>query len=211
MTIAVAVLFTVSLFYTNNYPKGSDVYGHLFKANVLYHAILDGEWYPIYTPYWYNSIELFRYWPPLSYYVLVAFQALCNGDIIFAYPLFGGFCYFLSMMGWMGFGLREKRLSLCFLAGTLYFLFPDSLRVFFSEGNVPRIFISALLPLLFFCMWEFIEYRNIKIIYLFIPLLCAITFTHIMISAMVGISLFLFCLVHALSNKTWKYFNFLRF
>lgn len=205
MTVALAALFTICLLYTNNYPKGSDVYGHLFKTNVLYHAILDGEWYPVYTPFWYNGIELFRYWPPLSYYVLAAFQFICNGNILIAYTIFGGFCYFLSMMGWMGFGLREKRLSFCFIAGTLYFLFPDSLRVFFSEGNVPRIFISALLPLLFFCMWEFIEYKNKKAIIPFTVILCAITFTHIMISAMTGISLFLFCLIHAISHKTWKY------
>lgn len=205
MTTALAALFTVCLLYTNNYPKGSDVYGHLFKTNVLYHAILDGEWYPIYTPYWYNSIELFRYWPPLSYYVLAGFQFLCSGNIAVAYTIFGGFCYFLSMIGWMCFGIREKRFTLCFLAGTLYFLFPDSLRVFFSEGNVPRIFIAALLPLLFFFMWEFIEYRKKKAIYPFLAVLCCITFTHIMISAMVGVSLFLFCLIHALSHKTWKY------
>lgn len=205
MTTALAAFFTICLLYTNNYPKGSDVYGHLFKTNVLYHAILDGEWYPIYTPYWYNCIELFRYWPPLSYYVLAAFQFLCNGNILIAYTIFGGFCYFVSMMGFLCFGIREKRLGVSFLAGTLFFLFPDSLRIFFSEGNVPRIFISALLPLLFFCMWEFIEYENKKAIYPFVVILCAVTFTHIMISAMVGISLFLFCLIHALAHKTWKY------
>lgn len=205
MTTALAALFTICLLYTNNYPKGSDVYGHLFKTNVLYHAILDGEWYPVYTPYWYNGIELFRYWPPLSYYVLAAFQFFCNGNIMTAYTIFGGFCYLLSMTGWMCFGIREKRMTLSFLAGTLFFLFPDSLRVFFSEGNVPRIFISALLPLLFFFMWEFIEYRKKKAIYPFLAILCAITFTHIMISAMVGISLFLFCLIHAIAHKSWKY------
>lgn len=205
ISVIIAALFSVCLLYTNNYPKGSDVYGHLFKTNVLYHAILEGEWYPIYTPYWYNGIELFRYWPPLSYYVLAGFQFLCKGNILTAYTIFGGFCYFLSMMGWMGFGIREKRLSFSFLAGTIFFLFPDSLRVFFSEGNVPRIFIAALLPLLFYCMWEFIEYRRKKAIFPFLVILCAITFTHIMISAMVGISLFLFCLIHALVHKEWKY------
>ena len=39
----------------------------------------------------------------------------------------------------------------------------------------------------------------------FLVLLCAVTFTHIMISAMVGVSLFLFCLIHAIANKSWKY------
>lgn len=205
LTAVLAVLFTACLLYTNNYPKGSDIYGHLFKTNVLYHAILDGEWYPVYTPYWYNGIELFRYWPPLSYYILAGFQFLCGGNIMHAFPVFGGACFFISMMGWMCFGIKEKRLPFCFVAGVLYFLFPDSLRVFFSEGNLPRIFISALLPLLFFCMWEFIEYHNKKAIFPFLILLCAVTFTHIMISAMVGISLFLFCLIHGLASRTWKY------
>ena len=97
LTVIVAAAFTTVLFYTNHYPAGSDVYGHLFKANVLYHAILDGKWYPIYTPYWYNSIELFRYWPPFSYYILAGLQFLCNGNVIQAFPLFGGVCFLISM------------------------------------------------------------------------------------------------------------------
>ena len=205
LTVIVAAAFTTVLFYTNHYPAGSDVYGHLFKANVLYHAILDGKWYPIYTPYWYNSIELFRYWPPFSYYILAGLQFLCNGNVIQAFPLFGGVCFLISMMGWLCFGLKENRVTLAFVAGVLYFWFPDSLRVFFSEGNVPRIWISALLPLLFFCMWDFIEYKRKRAMMSFLVLLCAVTFTHIMISAMVGVSLFLFCLIHAIANKSWKY------
>lgn len=190
--------------YTNNYPKGSDVYGHLFKANVLYHAIEEGTLYPIYTPYWYNSIELFRYWPAFSYYVVAFFALLTGGNMVEAFLYFGAFCFLLSMGGFLLFGLKEKRLPAAFILGVLYFIFPDNMRVFFSEGNIPRILITAFLPLLFYMVWQVIHYKREKMLIPFTALMCLITFTHIMTSAMVGISLFLFCLIYGIANKEWK-------
>lgn len=76
------------IMYTDSYPNGSDVYGHLFKINELYTSICNGNFYPIYSSSWYNSIELFRYWPPLSYYFYCIFMFLTNGDIYFSFILF---------------------------------------------------------------------------------------------------------------------------
>ena len=70
--IAVALLFSAYLYISSIYPDSvdTDTFGHLFKSNYLHHSLKKGVLYPIYTEYWYNSMELFRYWPPLAYYVV---------------------------------------------------------------------------------------------------------------------------------------------
>lgn len=49
-------------------PWGSDAFGHLFKADLLYNSIKNGDYFPLYTKLWYNGIQPFRYWAPLPYY-----------------------------------------------------------------------------------------------------------------------------------------------
>ena len=44
------------------YPTGFDVFGHLFKSNLLYENIKEGNLYPLYTNLWYNGLQPFRYW-----------------------------------------------------------------------------------------------------------------------------------------------------
>ena len=50
----------------------SDEVGYPFKtkADFLLDEIRKGNLFPIISPYWYNTIELFRYWPPFTYYVI---------------------------------------------------------------------------------------------------------------------------------------------
>ena len=72
--IGTAAIITYIVYINNSYPLGNDVYGHLYKIKILYEEINKGNWYPIYTPNWYSGIELFRYWPPASYYFYCIFM-----------------------------------------------------------------------------------------------------------------------------------------
>ncbi|MBR1931334.1 MAG: hypothetical protein IJ833_07700 [Lachnospiraceae bacterium] len=194
------------LYAIGAFPRNidTDTFGHLFKTNYLYHSLKKGIWYPIYTEYWYNGMELFRYWPPLSYYIMTLFQFFTGGDVLNAFYIFVGFVYALNMLGWMLFGKREQRLGMAFLVGNLYFFCPDNLRVLFAEGNLPRILITSLVPFVFYFVWEVIHYeRLVKLIPLGITVIL-ITFSHYMIAAMLGISVFVFCMVYAIAHGTMK-------
>ena len=203
--IIAALIVMIVMQYSGNYPKGSDVYGHLFKANVLYNSINSGDIYPLYTDLWYNGQQLFRYWPPMAHYVLALMQFIEGGNILNAYVLFIGLSFIIGGSGWLIFGIIEDRIALGAIIAVMYFFLPDNMRVCFSEGNVPRIFITALIPYVFLIVWQIIYYKRKKYIIPLVLLMCVIIFTHIMIAAMIGIGTFLFCLIYSLANKEYKY------
>ena len=107
---AVALVFVSYLYFNSIYPDSvdTDTFGHLFKINYLHHSLREGVLYPIYTEYWYNSMELFRYWPPLAYYVVALLQFCTQGDVLNAFYLFAGVAYLLNMIGWFLLGKTEN-------------------------------------------------------------------------------------------------------
>ena len=203
---ALALVFSAFLYFNSIYPDSvdTDTFGHLFKSNYLYHSLKEGTLYPIYTEYWYNGMELFRYWPPLAYYVLSLLQFLTQGDVLTAFYLFAGVVYLLNMAGWFLVGKSEGRLGMAFLVGNLYFFCPDNIRIFMAEGNIPRIFINALLPFVFYCVWECLHYKHWKKLIGLAAVTFLITTSHYMIAAMAGISIFVFCAVYCIINREWK-------
>ena len=201
-----AAAFSAFLFHNTIYPESAlvDTFGHFFKINYLYDSLMNGVWYPVYTEYWYNSIELFRYWPPFSYYVAAIIQFMVGGDVLNAYFVFAGVVYFVNMVGWFLIGKRQKRWGFAFVLGNLYFFCPDNIRVFLAEGNIPRIFIAALLPYAFYFTWEILYYQNYKKLINLGVITWVITLSHYMIAAMTGISIFIFCAVYSIMNMQWK-------
>ena len=76
--ILLSILIPILLFTFNLWPQGNDVWGHLFKAEFLLDEIRKGNLFPIISPYWYNTIELFRYWPPFTYYIIALISLIFN-------------------------------------------------------------------------------------------------------------------------------------
>ena len=201
-----AVAFSACLYLKSVYPDSvdTDTFGHLFKSNYLHHSLKKGVIYPIYTECWYNGMELFRYWPPAAYYVVALLQFCTGGNVLNAFYVFAGVVYLINMVGWFLLGKREDRLGLAFLVGNLYFFCPDNFRIFIAEGNIPRIFITSLLPFVFCYVWEIIHYKNLKKLIGLAIVIWLITLTHFMIAAMTGISIFIFCLIYELMNRQWQ-------
>lgn len=206
MSMLVALFFTVYLYTFTVYPESPtiDTFGHFFKINYLHNSLKEGVLYPIYTEYWYNSMELFRYWPPLSYYAVALLQFVVGGDVLDAFFAFAGAAYLLNMTGWFLLGKSENRPGMAFLTGNLFFFCPDNVRVFYGEGNIPRIFIASLLPFVFYFVWEILHYKNYKKLIGLLVVISLITTAHYMIAAMTGISVFILCAVYSVMNKEWK-------
>ena len=205
--LGILIIAFLSSFIIKDYidiPSGSDIYGHLFRSNVLYNSILEGDLYPIYTNLWYNGTELFRTWPPLTYYLISFLMFFTNGSVLNAYYLFIIVCFVLSSFCFLFFGIKEKRISLCFILSIFYFFLPDNLRVLMSEGNVSRIFITAIIPYLFFFVNEFLIYKKKYALFFISIIIAIITFAHFMIAAMCGISLFILCIFHFILMKDFK-------
>lgn len=202
--LVVAISIAIVVYSSGNYPQGNDVYGHWFKSNVLCDAIRKGTLLPTYTHLWYNGVDLFRYWPPLPYYALSILTMVAGGSIEIAYPMFVGAAYFVGAMGWLAFGKRENRVWLSFVVGALFFFLPDNMRVMFSEGNVPRVVITSMLPAFYFFVFDYVRHGKKKALVGVSALSMAIVCSHVMIAAMVGVATFLVLLLYGIANKQWK-------
>ena len=200
---AFASFMTFLIYKFNCYPIGNDVYGHLFKVEKLYNSIKQGVYYPLYVKNWYSGLELFRYWPPLAYYFCCIFMFLFD-NIYTAYLCFIGSTFVIGATGWLLFGYKENKLLLATIFGILYMMLPDNMRVLLTEGNMPRIFITALLPWFFFFLCEVLRYNNFRAMKYMVFTLILITFAHLMISAMVGLTVGVLVIIYALVYKEVK-------
>lgn len=137
------------------FPWSSDAWGHLVKAVYLREQIGNGQFYPDLFPSWYNGQQLLRYFPPLSYYVLVGLNEL-TGNIYTAGNLY---IFVMSLIGGLSFLLFAPRVGLTWaIAGAVLFIvFPDNIRVAFAEGNLPRLAATAFLPATLFFLLNLLE------------------------------------------------------
>lgn len=173
------------------YPWGSDTWGHLFKAEYLYHQILQGNFYPQFTEYWYNGTQPFRYWAPLPYYLLALLRAV-SGNIFTAGNLYVFACALFGALSWL-FLSRRMGLWPAVMAGTIWLVWLDNVRVAFSEGNLPRVLATALLPLLFIIFLHILEKEKpYKGIIALVVLIHMIILCHAMIGAIYCICLTMF-------------------
>jgi len=174
-----------------HYPWGSDSWGHLFKAENLYYEILKGNYYPQFTEYWYNGSQPFRYWAPLPYYALALLMA-ATGEIFSAGNLYIFLCALFGALSWL-FMSRRMGLWPAVMAGMIWLIWQDNVRVAFSEGNLPRVLATALLPLLFFLFLHTIQNRkSYKGLIAMVIMIHLVILCHAMMGAIYCICLALF-------------------
>ncbi|MDD3349722.1 MAG: 6-pyruvoyl-tetrahydropterin synthase-related protein [Eubacteriales bacterium] len=202
--VAIGAILALYLKNTGAYPSGSDTFGHLFKSDLLYHSILKGDFYPLYTEFWYNGVQPFRYWAPFPYYFLAILQLVSGGDAVNSYYLFMFVSFVIGGFGWLLWGKAYNRIPFCTFLAIAWFFLPDNIRVFFSEGNLPRMVIAMLLPYILYFVWDFVEHRKKSAIFFVSGLMLIAILCHVMISAMIGITTFLFLLFYSISQKRVK-------
>lgn len=199
--IIISVGISLYLALTSFVPTGNDIFGHLYKAEILYDNLKQWNLYPLYTTEWYNGIQLFRYWPIFTYYV-IAFINFLTRDIFTAYYVYVGLTFFISYLGFVLIANREKK-GIFILIGIVYWFLPDCLRVLFGEGNLSRVMIYALLPLFFYFYTNLLEHKkHFVITSLMMALLVS---THFMLAAMCAIIFTIYGFFKGLKNKTQWY------
>ncbi|ALU36824.1 6-pyruvoyl-tetrahydropterin synthase-related protein [Clostridium autoethanogenum] len=195
------IVLLLCIIKTGGYPWGADTYGHIFKGDLLYKSIKEGNIYPLFTQFWYNGVQPFRYWGPLSYYVLAGCEFISGGNPINGYVIFIGYSFFIGGLGWLLWGIHQRRILLSLVFGILWFFLPENIRVLFVAGNIPRVIIAALIPYLFYFVWKFVKDDDRSSIIPIALFMCAIIMCHLMIGAMVGIASFIFLSLYSIMNK----------
>ena len=155
----VLLAFGVAVLVENSgtYPGGKDALGYLYRGNALYGAIQKGDLWPMYDPYWYNGAEMMRYWAPVPVYLLAGCQWLAGGDAMGGYLVFVMVLFLAGAASWLYVGIQVKRPYFGAFLGVLWFFMPNNLYTLFYEGNLPRAFCIAVLPLLFFWAHDYLQ------------------------------------------------------
>ncbi|MCQ2505857.1 MAG: hypothetical protein MJ113_01625 [Lachnospiraceae bacterium] len=199
----VAVWFSIFTKEGGYAALGYDIYGHLFKAEQLYASLLNGKFYPLYTTEWYNGLQLFRYWQPLSYYVLAGIMFITGGDVYNAMYVFTGCSIFFGGLAWLIIGKEEKRPSLGLTMSLVWFFLPDNYRVFYAEGNLPRMIIAILIPYYVFLLRKAVVYEK-KYAAILNPLLVlAIILTDVKVALIIILSTAFYLALYSFFNKSF--------
>ncbi|NLW91919.1 MAG: hypothetical protein GXY34_10035 [Syntrophomonadaceae bacterium] len=142
------------------YPWGADTWGHLYKADYLYRQMVAGSYFPQFIADWYNGCQLFRYWAPLPYY-FIAIIRFFTPNIFVAGHYYIFICALLGGFFWLA---ARKNIGLwpAIMAGVVWVVWQDNMKVALAEGNLPRILTTAILPLAFWIFFNSInpQFRN---------------------------------------------------
>lgn len=192
------------LYITKAQPSGDDIWGHLYKAEYMYDNIHKGNWFPLWDAKWYNGIQLYRYWPPLSYYILAGLMALTGGSLLKGYYLLAAFVFFFGGLPWVLWGNMENRRVMGTVMGLVWFFMPEIVKIYFDSGNLPQMITSVIVPYIVFFLWLYVhQKKNAAAIGLFVGM-ALMTFTHLMVTALMGVSAFLYLWIDQFWNKDWK-------
>lgn len=186
--------------------KGSDSMYHIYRGDWVLKSIESGDLWPLYNPVWYNGVELMRYWPPVTAYLMAFCQFIARSlpgffpdNYIFeGFAVYSGIIYFIGSCTWNIAAYVKRRPVMGLLFGFLWFFMPQSLHVLFAEGNLPRSLILAIFPLAFLFINEYLKKGGVKNF-----LGTAITFAlmcgcHVGYTGMVAISWLMYLLVYRL-------------
>lgn len=129
LLVIVGAAVTVMHFWvaSGNNPYGSDTMYHIYRGNMVYQSIREGNWYPLYDRHWYNGVENMRYWAPLPAYFMTLCQAIGGGNELTGFVIFIGAVFFFGAVNWLYIGYRKDRVFMGTFLGILWFFMPNNL------------------------------------------------------------------------------------
>ena len=206
MTVIYAVIafcIVYSIYIGGYYPQGSDTMCHLYKGEQLLNSIRSGTWYPLYDQFWYNGVQMMRYWAPLPVYVLAFCQFLAGGDIFGGYLVFVALVFFFGALAWLYIGIKKDRFWMGSFLGVLWFFMPNNLFALFDEGNLPRSLSMIFLPILIYLVNEYMVEGRWKKAVAIVPVFFLIILCHTGYAGMIALALLLFCIFFLIVYRKW--------
>lgn len=204
-SLIVAVGIGFILYDTGLYLQGSAVYGQMYKIEVLADFMERGVWFPPYVENWYNGYEMFRYISPIAYLPSAMVINIFHADIYTSLCVFYGLMAFVSQLGFMLFGIREKKRAAAFLTGLTFLLLPATFSVIVLEGSLDIIMSLALMPLCLFFLHDFMKWKRRIALLPFSAVFCLILFANYISAIAFGIVLLIYLIFYASAAKAWKY------
>lgn len=159
LLVAALVVYLAKL--SGNFKDGGDTMFYVHRGELLYRSITqEGNWYPILDMSWYNGVQTWRYWSPLSAYILAGCQALVGGNSDTGFLLFIGLLYLACALVWMIIGCTHGRPWMGAVLGLLWFLVPHNVFMFFGEGVLARCISLPAMPIFFVALHDYLYKRR---------------------------------------------------
>lgn len=207
--LAIAIAMLVS--WSGQYPYGSETMGFLYKGDVFYQALKNGNIFPLYDSMSYNGVELLRYSAPVPMYFLALCQWIAGGSPLNGYLFFVGILFFLEAFVWLYLGKQKNRAVLGTFLGVLWFFMPNNLYVLFMEGNLARALCMVILPLFVCSIYDYISVgkrRNLAKGILTFGLLSLCDIEYVVMIAIVVVA---FGIIYGILFHQWKRFGIVLF
>ena len=202
--LSLSVILVLVLHAINWEPSGNDIWGHMYKGQYMYQSLKKGDLYPLFDMKWYNGIQLYRYWPPLSYYVMALCLFFTGGDVISAYILLLGIVFFAGGLPFVIWGNITDRRRVGVPAGALWFFMPAIIKVSFCDGNLPQIITTAITPYVIFFLCRYVHDKSKKAAVGLFASMFFMVLGHVMVTAITGLAAFIYLFIDQLINKDWK-------
>ncbi|MGL4772354.1 MAG: 6-pyruvoyl-tetrahydropterin synthase-related protein [Clostridium sp.] len=199
----VAFLLILVVNRNGTYPWGSDSYGHIYKANILYDSIKSGDLFLNYDPNWYNGLQPYRYWGPLVYYILAGLNFITN-NMYNAYNLYMFIVFVFSGTAFLLWGYYLDRQGLGLTLGILWMIVPYNLELLFAQGNMPFSVSIWVIPYLVYYFYRGIKEDKIFNYIMISIIMALLALDHAMLTALTGVGLFIFSVIYSMFNKTYK-------
>ena len=182
------------------YPSGADTMCHLYKGDLLYREILDGNFYPLFDRLWYNGVEMMRYWAPLPVYFIAACIAISGGSVTEGYLLFIFLICFLGGLSWLYLGFSYRRPVFGAFLGILWFFMPNNLYALYGEGNLPRSLCMVLLPLFVHYVHSYLEEDRLSSLPKLIAVFSLMALCHLGYAGMIALACLIWLSLEAAVN-----------
>lgn len=190
--------------WSGQYPYGSETMAYVYRGDVVFNAIKDGNLFPLYDSMWYNGMELFKFCAPLPTYFMAFCQAIAGGDPTDGYLVFVGLVYFMCALSWLFVGKKRNRVLLGSFIGLLWFFMPNNLYVMFQEGNLFRGFCMIFLPLFISFAYDYIWEGKLKDLIKAMILYGCMALCDFEYMLMVAIGVLIYVVINGIFNHQWK-------
>lgn len=200
--LTISLLVSLLTARSGIYPAGSDTMFYVYRGDLMYNSIKnDGNWFPLIDPQWYNGVQSFRYWSPLSSWILAGCQALAGGSSFDGYLIFVGLMYFFCAIPWMYIGYRHDRPVLGSVIGAIWFFVPNNLFMLYAEGVLARSISMTVMPIFIVAIYDYLKDGSWKKLITIILSFIFIIMCHVGWAGMVLISVAIFFLFYYILNR----------
>lgn len=184
------------------YPAGADTMFYVYRGDMMYNSIKDsGNWFPLIDPQWYNGVQSFRYWSPLSSWILAGCQAMAGGSPYSGYLIFVGLLYLFNALSWLYIGYRHNRPVMGAFMGLIWYFIPNNLFMLFTEGVLARSLSMPVLPILLVNVYDYLKDGKWKRLIAIILSFVYIIMCHTGWAGMMLIALSIFFLFYYILNR----------